>query len=267
MNLNNDKLNILLISPLPPPAGGIATWTETYLKSQQFKEHSVSVVNTSIVGYRMTNFNKIKIFDEIGRNIRIYNQVMDNMKKVRYDIVHFNTSCSKFGMIRDHFCLKKIKKFENKLILQCHCNIPQLINTRAKKFLFSRIIKSADIIITLNTESNNYLEQQFKKKGVVFANFIDEGILPHEKSRIISEKINNVIFVGHIEKMKGLLEIIDVAKLMPHICFRMLGSISEDFNLDSIPDYLTFTGEVTQEIDFNEMNNADIFLFPSHSEG
>ena len=44
-------MRVLLLSPLPPPSGGIARWTERYLEWCNGK-HDVAVVNTALQGER-----------------------------------------------------------------------------------------------------------------------------------------------------------------------------------------------------------------------
>ena len=51
-------MKILLLSPLPPPAGGIATWTEEYCRYMESTEHSVRVINTAFVNNLALVFRK-----------------------------------------------------------------------------------------------------------------------------------------------------------------------------------------------------------------
>lgn len=88
-------MKVLLISPLPPPAGGIATWTELYMKSKKAKENNVKIINTSIIGERAQNLTGYNYADEIKRLKSIIKELNSNLKKEKFDIVHVNSSCSK----------------------------------------------------------------------------------------------------------------------------------------------------------------------------
>ena len=44
-------MKVLLVSPLPPPNGGMATWTEQYLKDSE-NINEVYTVNTAFIGER-----------------------------------------------------------------------------------------------------------------------------------------------------------------------------------------------------------------------
>ena len=46
-------MRILLISPLPPPSGGIATWTKNYIDSSYAKENKIYLVNTAVRNNRI----------------------------------------------------------------------------------------------------------------------------------------------------------------------------------------------------------------------
>jgi hypothetical protein len=60
-------MKILLISPLPPPPGGITTWTEKYV--EWAKDHSIcaEVVNNAVIGGRATHLGSKREFPEIQR--------------------------------------------------------------------------------------------------------------------------------------------------------------------------------------------------------
>mgnify|MGYP003311193801 CR=1 FL=1 len=48
-------MKILLVSPLPPPNGGIATWTQMYLENQMKFCNQVTLINSAIQGERINN--------------------------------------------------------------------------------------------------------------------------------------------------------------------------------------------------------------------
>ena len=64
-------MRVLLLSPLPPPSGGIARWTERYLEWCNGK-HDVAVVNTALQGERAGEAGKQrKLTDEIKRALYV----------------------------------------------------------------------------------------------------------------------------------------------------------------------------------------------------
>lgn len=260
-------LDILLISPLPSPAGGIATWTEIYLKSEVIKKKKVKVINTAVRGDRINSFNNKKISEEVMRNISIYINLIKTLKKDKFDIVHLNTSCSKTGMIRDLLSARKIKKAGYKLVLQCHCNIPSMLNDNFSTWLFKKLVNNTDTVLVINTDSHHYVNQVLKRENIIVSNFIDYTTIKQSGLKYISDEIKTIIFVGHIDKSKGCNEIIEVSKIFPNINFRLIGNISDYYKNISVPKNVKFIGEVSKDNVLIEMKNADILLFPSHTEG
>ena len=62
-------MNVLLLSPLPPPSGGIARWTERYLAWCKSK-HKVIVVNTALQGERAGEAGKKRqLIDEVKSQV------------------------------------------------------------------------------------------------------------------------------------------------------------------------------------------------------
>lgn len=265
-NLKNG-LDILLISPLPSPAGGIATWTEMYLKSELIRKQNVKVINTSVRGGRIYSFNNKKMLEEIKRNVSIYINLIKTLKKNKFDVVHLNTSCSTTGMIRDLLCARKIKKNGYKLILQCHCNIPSMLNNKFSTWIFKELINHTDTILVLNSDSNQYVKKVLKRESFIVSNFIDYKDINHSGLKYISDEIKTIIFVGHVNRSKGCNEIIEVSQIFPNINFRLIGNISDDYKNIDVPENVKLIGEVSKDNVLIEMKNADILLFPSHTEG
>lgn len=69
---------ILLVSPLPPPTGGITTWTSEYIKEMRARDYEVSIVNSSVIGNRVSVNSRINYFDELKRIIHIRSGVKNN---------------------------------------------------------------------------------------------------------------------------------------------------------------------------------------------
>ena len=67
-------MKVLVVSPLPPPSGGIATWTEGLCNYFQGGREGVSIVvlNTSLTGHRAEVVSNHRNFwDEIKRTWKL----------------------------------------------------------------------------------------------------------------------------------------------------------------------------------------------------
>jgi L-malate glycosyltransferase len=261
-------LKILLISPLPPPVGGIATWTENFVNWVKHSNHEARVVNTAVVGKRMKQLSlRPSLNDEIRRTYKIIKDLKEELKINPPNIVHLNSSCGKLGIIRDYFCGYIIKRKKIPLIVHYRCNIKdQLRNNKIGKFFFKRLTEISSRILVLNEASEEYVELNTNRKSIIVSNFIsEENVIKVPKE--ISKTINSVIFVGHTHYAKGIREIIEVAKSLPEIIFTLAGPISHEIKILKIPNNIQLTGSLKPMEIRKLMDCADVFLFPSYSEG
>lgn len=264
----NDKLSILLLSPLPPPAGGIATWTKKYIDRCNQKNIKNYIVNTSTIGLRSNQINRRRnLLDEVIRTIRIIKNLKRSIKRKFVNIVHLNSSCGTYGIIRDYWCAKIIKKNNLKLVTQYHCNIEDQIKNRVVQKIFLRkLVSISDKNLVLNLSSQDYLNREFGKHSIVVSNFIDNKFIIDKKFNII-EDVNKIVYIGHVQNSKGLKEIIAVAKAFPEIEFILAGPISTDINGYTLTENIVLKGSVNQDEVRELLRISDIFLFPTYSEG
>lgn len=168
-------LKILLISPLPPPAGGIASWTKQYIDWAKNNSVSVEIVNTAVIGKRAEKINnKTRILDEIKRTKIIINEIRTKINVFKPGIIHLNTPCGKLGIIRDYLCARIVKKNNIKLIVHYRCNIQDQVNNMISNFFLKRLSNIADLNLVLNSASLKYVVKKTKSATIQISNFIDE---------------------------------------------------------------------------------------------
>lgn len=263
-------MKILLISPkMDKPNGGIAIWTEQYIQGCKEKTLDFEIVNTATVGVRSINGNAKRSFtDEFIRTKRIFKDLKSCLKKNEFDVVHLNTSCGTFGVIRDYFIAKKIKKKspKAKIISHFHCDIPfQIHNSISKKFL-KKLVDLSDDLLVLCTNSKQYLVNEFRADSKKVPNFINESaILKGEKT--ISKDLKKVFFTGRVSKAKGAFEIYSLAQKYPEIDFDLAGAVEEEMQAVDKPSNVHLLGGLPHEEILSRLDSADMFLFPSYSEG
>ena len=260
-------MNILLISPLPPPSGGIATWTQSYINSETARNNYVRVVNTAIRGNRANNLAKMSLWDEIKRVKDICSDIKNVLQNEKFDAAHLNTSCSGYGMARDILCAKLVKRKNIRLVLQCHCDTSFMAKSRAGMLIFRKLCELSDVILCLNRASQDHIKAVTGRNSHIIPNFADVRRLAGNMDRKVSDSIKTVIFAGHITMAKGCDDIIKVAERLPHIIFKLIGYISDEIKALPVPDNVRFTGEMNREEVIREMREADLFLIPSHTEG
>ena len=256
-------MKILLVSPLPPPAGGIATWTKTYCAYCSDNGHDIRVVNTAILGKRSNN-KKLYLLDEIVRTFRILTDMRKQLRRREFDVVHLNSSCSKLGLLRDAGCLWLAGS--RKTVFHCHCNIADQVGSgRMAQKLLKFAVKRADKVFVLNQKSWEYLAELGRKDAQIVPNFIEASTLCD--THIIREEIKRIVYVGHVQRTKGIFELIEVAAQLPDIAFQVVGPVYEDFSGVKLPDNVDLLGLKSKNQVLELLRDADVFLFPSYSEG
>lgn len=256
-------MKILLLSPLPPPAGGIATWTKEYCKYMAETDHSLFLINTAITGKRVAGHKK-RLWDELMRTWKILGQLKKALRGDTYDCIHINTSCTPTGLLRDVACL--LMAGGRPAILHCHCNVAdQIGNSRVGKKLISLAIRKAACVLVLNEGSRQYLQTLGCMEAKIVPNFIDaEAVTPND---CIREKIEKILYVGHVRKEKGFFELLEAAASLPEMTFEVVGPVYEKREEVSIPSNVHLLGMKPKEEVPTFLLDADVFLFPSHSEG
>lgn len=256
-------MKILLLSPIPPPSGGIGTWTNIYRKSKIIKDHDLDIVNTSIIGKRIKDFSKKNIVDEIKRSIRIIRNTRKFTNLNKYDVCHVNTSCSTKGMLRDYLCMKTM----NNIILHCHCDTNYMVKGKIGEYLFKKLCKKASKIIVLNKSSYDHIYNLTNIQSVIVPNFIDLEELDIDMERKLNKEIKEILYVGHVTISKGFREIIQTASVIKNKTFYLIGNVDEGIKNEPIPSNVKMIGEISRNEVINKMLNADLFIFPSYSEG
>ena len=259
-------MKILLLSPLPPPSGGIARWTERYTAWCKSRAE-VTVVNTAVSGQRIQQAGASKcLLDEVCRAIRILSDTCKAIHKDLFDVMHLNTSCSHAGIFRDLLCARQAYKAGISIVVQCHCNIEdQLGNDCLAQKAFKEILDKSAYVLTLNQPSFAYVKQISKTPVGICPNFLLREQMAEQHD--IHDKLRTVVYVGDVCTLKGSKEILETAAMMPEVHFRLVGSVAQEIADMVYPTNVTLVGRLEQEDVQKELDAADVFVFPSYSEG
>ncbi len=272
-------MKVLLITQLPPPNGGIASWSNAFLSEfhrdgdNRFTKDNtqIIVVNNAIIGKRAEQIHgKKSLWDEIKRSISLIKSIRTIFKKNPIDVVHINITCAKLGMLRDLLTLSFVPH-STAVFAHCHCSVPdRLGKSSLNKWCFKRIISKCAFIMVLNKASkdcvNRLMLQCNEKLCTIVPNPIESRFIINEK-RNFDGKIKRIIFTGRFESQKGSDEFIEAAKHFPEIRFVVAGSVDDSIPLSSLPNNIIALGNIDRDRVFKELDQADVFFFPSHSEG
>jgi glycosyltransferase involved in cell wall biosynthesis len=274
MNTRSTK-TVLFLSQLPPPVGGIASWTKKVFDYGLPDGYVLSLVNMSVQSY--CRVFKWQVFsDQFLRTVRIFWSLFWQLVYNFPQVVHLNCTLSPVGIFRDLLCVLFVRLWKIPVISHYRGNVPNFSRTRYKGLSFRALCKLANISyinIVLNEDSLKFMSNMVTADhypSVLVPNFIDDDVFAHRAvGRQAAHERLRVLFVGWVTTMKGCREILEVARQLPEADFALIGPIMADMqtHLQRRPSNVTLYGTLDHLKVLREMCASDIFLFPSLMEG
>lgn len=111
-----------------------------------------------------------------------------------------------------------------------------------------------------------FLLKEFGADSLCVDNFIPSSYIRKTKKEI-DGTIKKVVYTGHVIPSKGILEIYEAAAYFPNIEFVLVGKYTEEQANYPHEDNVILVGEQPPESVKKYLDEADVYLFPSHSEG
>lgn len=259
-------MKVLLVSVKSADAkGGIAVWTEHYLRGCKNIGIECDLVNTAVLGKNVKQTTlKRNFLEELNRTRGIMKQLNHCLSNNDYKLAHLNTCIGLFGIIRDYYIAKKISRKGIPIVLHFHCDIPNWVNSFLVRVYLKKILRISSVNLVLCDSSYEFLKAR-RISSVKIANFVEENLIISHKE--IRAELNKICYVGRISAQKGANEIFEVAKQKPNITFNLIGDISDEIKGKIIPSNVNCCGAMSHEEVIAMLDDADVFLFPSHSEG
>lgn len=271
----NKQYNIILMSPLPPPVGGIGTWTLNYSNISKQFGINVTIVDEKIINRNRDVFgkkSKRNFFSELKRSFNIWKNLKKACKNLDNKIVHCCIPALSTSIIRELISLKISHHYKKKFVIHFHSTCSKSIKNKFDKWLFKKIIKKSDSIITLNSQSFNFVKEMISNKCYfakifLIENFADDAYLNCVKT--YNPIVKNIFYCGGVTEQKGAKIIIDLAKKVPNINFRLAGKVDDDMKIykeNSHANNVFFLGILNRDDIKKEYLDDDIFLFPTYYE-
>lgn len=267
-------MKILFLVPIPPPYGGIANWFSQVSKSLDADDN----VEYSVIDIFPGNdaIAATSILQRIKKGLALFSLIQSvkrELKTNKYDVIHITTSGS-LAVIRDYFITRAIRNTGVPVIYHIHCGrFPGYLKRGGwRANLIKEVVSMSAVTIAI--EKNTY---RSVSKAVVGANvkmvpnMIDLDQLPEPKT--IKKKY--VSYVGWLIKEKGIEELIEawniVGEKYKDYTLMLVGPIKEDFSstIKSLieTDNVKVPGEVTHESALEIINDSQLFVLPSYTEG
>ncbi len=283
---HNKERWVFLVSPFPPPYGGIASYSEN-LFNRLIDNEGFNVVkyNTSrFEKYRFGKSSKDRNYLRILKPTNLffaflcffdYFYFYFKLITKRNVIVHVHT-CSFWGWWRSTLFIILARLAWCKSILHIHNAFDKFYfeeSSHITKFFIRLSLRFPNILVTLSDQIKKIVMQLTTNSVFSIYNGIDVNVYKHEKKY---EKPLRALFAGHVGQHKGvkdILEALSKAKIKVQdfiITFVGDGEIEEmrkiAFNLN-ISNQVNFMGMINEEDKIKHFKESHIFLLPSYGEG
>jgi glycosyltransferase involved in cell wall biosynthesis len=212
-----------------------------------------------------------------GRQLLLPYSFWARLKTGWPDVVHINTSFEPRSMLRD-LALAHIAARSAPVLLHIHGGrfVARSFEQKWMEAAAGRLLRIADRVVVLSEQERQALRSRFGALDAeidVLPNAVDVSEVP-EFTRGRGEK--TFLYMGRLEKAKGLSFIIDVCRTLKAQGFRFAfvccGRGPEETSFSSamsklLGEKFEFKGAVSGGDNWNALGRADIFILPSEYEG
>jgi glycosyltransferase involved in cell wall biosynthesis len=273
-------MKIVIIIGHFPPKHPYGTEIATYFMAEHLahRGHVVHVITSLDEGLPEESFEKGFYIHRIPRsNIRIFTtlcfwrSIFTTIRKIQPDIVHAQSLMSGIPAMIS----KKILK------------IPYIVWGRGSdvyipkgyiKLTSKTVIKNAETAIALNKDMKRAMQDIYNRDIVIVPNGINLSDYPDDPClKDSATHRNGILYVGRLSPVKGVEYLIRSMKHVhdeiPDAILILIGSGKEREQLTTlsiqlgIQNYVQFIGLVSRDKVRTFMQQADIFVLPSLSEG
>lgn len=220
-SLAQNGFNVIILAPTIKK-GTIGRKKEIQVNS----EYSLNNVT-----FKVYHYNKCIIKNFGIRNYFSKKSLIEQIKKIDADLYHFH---------EDNFTMEVAANFKKlfpkkKLVFDLHefflhrLRFNKKGRKRIRKYIFleNKIIKNADLLITVSDFMSDYYRTLTSKPVITILNCQSENIFQANKSENIKEDFFWIVHEGNMRFDRGLKEIIEIARLIknPVIKFMLIGKL------------------------------------------
>lgn len=274
--LSKRRRRLLFLSPLPPPIGGIATWTAAVLKSPLSERFDLRIVDTSPSEEAVVSGGSRLRLDRARDALRILTSLIWELLFHRPDLVHVNTSYF-WAFLRDGLSLWIVRLFRIPVVMHFRGGDFPAFVEGSRPWLRRAILATlarADRLFALTGATRAFLERAVGARAVRYVpNFVDLADFSAMPDRFRRTGPVEVLYVGWIIEAKGLLELLEAARRLPGARVTLVGPVQEEFlarlrpALDAAADRVRLLPPRPRPELIRLYAEADVFVLPTWREG
>ncbi len=269
-------LKVCLVAPFPPPYGGIAHWTQMISRhAAQSNEVQLRIVDTSPHYRAATDLGLWKrvVFGGLSIGWHVGLVVWHLLRGCR--VIHLTTS-GRLAVYRDLAVEMIARLFRIPVLYHLHFGrVPELARKQTPEWQrLARAMRWAHTVLAIDQATEATIRRHLPNvRLVLLANCVDLSRLPAPVSNGDSTHPRTAIFLGWVIPTKGINELVQAwAELRPpRWQLHIVGPVEESYRDRLVtewrPENLEFIGECPHAEAMQRMATADVFVFPSYTEG
>ena len=269
------------MSALPPPLGGIQTWTEILCKRGLPAPFEVDLVDARVTrGHQ--DIPPTLNPSEVKRFVRILWKIHRSLRTGRFSVMHLNCSPA----------LPAAPRNVISALIARRAGVPYVVHLRGTfripagtgagsrfyTWAYRTMFEGAAAILALGQPSYRSVMElgAFAHKTVtLLPNFVDFRVVP-DRDRDESRRDElRVIYTGRLVESKGVRTVVDVAERVRCARFQLVGDGPPESRRAllgyirdrGLQERVHVLGPVTNREVLQMLAGADVFLFPSPDEG
>ena len=271
----NSTLKICLISPVPPPLGGIGRWTmlvHHWAKSNP----NVSITQVDI-SPRWRDIDDTVVWKRVlGGGLQFVRDIFKLIYVLvayRFDAIHLTTS-GQLGVIRDYGFVSVAGIFKTPLVYHIRFGrIPHIAKANSREWrLMVRVMRKSHTIIAIDTATYNTIREYLPEVNVtLIPNCIK---LPELQASGTSDRsCRAALFLGWVIPTKGVAELLEAwSAIQPQGWkLQIVGPGNDNYRQSLIDQYhpegVEFLGELPHSQAMELLEACDLFVLPSYTEG
>jgi glycosyltransferase involved in cell wall biosynthesis len=285
---SSQKFKLLLVSPLPPPAGGIQTVTETLMSYLRNNHDGMDISlydNSHHLRPATSQSLVIRILTGLVNSLSTCAAVRKFVRQTKPDIIHLSSSSS-FALIKDLMIVNFAKRKNIRVIMHWHFGrIPQLIVRENWEWkLLRRVITKSTASVIIDSASYNALYELGFRNIFLVPNPVSQTVEMKMMNRMSgngdqgykNEPTGRIIFIGHIISDKGVYDLVQACSLIPSVTELVLIGHYENSvrskllrmaSLRNDNTWLQMPGELSHDKVLDFICKSDILVLPSYTEG
>ncbi len=277
-------VRVILVSPLPPPVGGLSVWTQEYLRASQSSPFSVTLVNTSPGGSQVNTKSRVRLH-RVAQMVASIRDLASGAKEA--DVAHICTTWF-WSLLREGAFARVCRWRSVVPVLHVHASTEVATSVRRlsgrKRRVLQRWLRPFAAVLVLTEELRLVLAEALPDHRVtVVPNWVDtESFRPPGPGEVDEGRtlgVLRVLFVGRLSVDKGFVELADAVCETDGIELTSIGdrpakaSESDQLAVDDALARLSTSGRhrnvplVRREDIAEVFRSADVFVLPSWSEG